>query len=304
MARSDQDSRLLKRDFQCGCCFELMVEPTTLNCGHSFCRFCLAKWWNASRHNTCPECREPWSGCPKVNIVLRRTIQVLFSKEEAERKRFQKSSPDFGSVLSKFDALESKSSQRFASTHEVQFAQGQHVGITCIKLIFIVLSVLGIVMFIYHVLSLFMGQRDPLVRKPVVKWSTQDVAKWLESLGDWAKGYSDRFQDAGIDGNLLLSLSEYDLETPPLNVVVSYHRRVLLKELEALKALGVKRPSDLWEYKTAYPVRAILLLWGLREFPRLTVFYAFFACNQDVFQPLLFYTSETTIEGSIFEVRV
>lgn len=147
-----------------------------------------------------------------------------------------------------------------------------------------------------------MGQRDPLVRKPVVKWSTQDVAKWLESLGDWAKGYSDRFQDAGIDGNLLLSLSEYDLETPPLNVVVSYHRRVLLKELEALKALGVKRPSDLWEYKTAYPVRAILLLWGLREFPRLTVFYAFFACNQDVFQPLLFYTSETTIEGSIFEV--
>lgn len=302
MARSDQDSRLLKRDFQCSCCFELMVEPTTLNCGHSFCRFCLAKWWNASRHNTCPECREPWSGCPKVNIVLRRTIQVLFSKEEAERKRFQKSSPDFGSVLSKFDALESKSSQRFASSHEVQFAQGQHVGITCIKLIFIVLSVLGIVMFIYHVLSLFMGQRDPLVRKPVVKWSTQDVAKWLESLGDWAKGYSDRFQDAGIDGNLLLSLSEYDLETPPLNVVVSYHRRVLLKELEALKALGVKRPSDLWEYKTAYPVRAILLLWGLREFPRLTVFYAFFACNQDVFQPLLFYTSETTIEGSIFEV--
>lgn len=94
-----------------------------------------------------------------------------------------------------------------------------------------------------------MDQRDPLVRKPVHKWSTQNVAKWLESLGDWAEEYGDRFQDAGIDGNLLMSLSEYDLETPPLNVVVSYHRRVLLKELEALKADGVKQPTDVWEYK-------------------------------------------------------
>ncbi|XP_027043491.1 bifunctional apoptosis regulator-like [Pocillopora damicornis] len=304
MAKSGQDSQLLKQDLQCGCCFELMVEPTTLSCGHSFCRFCLAKWWHASRHNTCPECRQPWSGFPKVNIALRKTIKVLFSKEEAERRCFQETSPDFGLVLSKFDALENKSSQRLHSSREVEFLQGQNLGITFTKLIFIVLSVLGIVMFIYHVLSLFMDQRDPLVRKPVHKWSTQNVAKWLESLGDWAEEYGDRFQDAGIDGNLLMSLSEYDLETPPLNVVVSYHRRVLLKELEALKADGVKQPTDVWEYKAAYPVRAILLLWGLREFPRLTVFYTFFACNQDVFQPLLYYTSETNFEGSIFEATV
>lgn len=304
MAKSGQDSQLLKQDLQCGCCFELMVEPTTLSCGHSFCRFCLAKWWHASRHNTCPECRQPWSGFPKVNIALRKTIKVLFSKEEAERRCFLESSPDFGLVLSKFDALENKSSQRLHSSREVEFLQGQNLGITFTKLIFIVLSVLGIVMFIYHVLSLFMDQRDPLVRKPVHKWSTQNVAKWLESLGDWAEEYGDRFQDAGIDGNLLMSLSEYDLETPPLNVVVSYHRRVLLKELEALKAGGVKQPTDVWEYKAAYPVRAILLLWGLREFPRLTVFYTFFACNQDVFQPLLYYTSETNFEGSIFEATV
>ena len=96
---------------------------------------------------------------------------------------------------------------------------------------------------------MFTGQRDPLVRKPVLKWSTEDVAKWLASLGDWAEGYDDRFQAAGIDGNLLFSLSEYDLETPPLNIVVSYQRRALIKELEALKALGVKAPTDLWEYK-------------------------------------------------------
>ena len=83
------------------------------------------------------------------------------------------------------------------------------------------------------------------------------MAKWLESLGDWAEEYGDRFQDAGIDGNLLMSLSEYDLETPPLNVVVSYHRRVLWKELEALKADGIKQPTDVWEYKVP-ELRAML----------------------------------------------
>lgn len=94
-----------------------------------------------------------------------------------------------------------------------------------------------------------MGQKDPLVRKSVLRWSREDVAKWLGSLGDWAEGYDDRFQAAGIDGNLLLSLSEYDLEDPPLSIAVSYHRRALIKELETLKTLGVKPPTDLWEYK-------------------------------------------------------
>lgn len=304
MACSGEDSQLSEQDLQCSCCFELMVEPTTLNCGHSFCRFCLAQWWHASRHSTCPECRQPWSGFPKVNIVLRKTIKVLFPKEVAERQHNQESSPDYQSVLSKFDALERKPTQRSPSSHEVQFGQHQHVGFSFSKVIFIVLSVLGITMFIYQVLSMFTGQRDPLVRKPVLKWSTEDVAKWLASLGDWAEGYDDRFQAAGIDGNLLFSLSEYDLETPPLNIVVSYQRRALIKELEALKALGVKAPTDLWEYKAAYPVRAMLLLWGLREFPRLTVLYAFFANNQEVFQPLLHYTSETAVEGSIYEVVI
>ena len=47
----------------------------------------------------------------------------------------------------------------------------------------------------------------------------------------------------------------------------------------------------------------MLLLWGLREFPRLTVVFAFFVYRQEVFQPLLYYTSETEIEESFYEVR-
>lgn len=239
-----EDDTLSEQDLQCGCCFELMVEPTTLTCGHSFCRFCLAQWWHASSHCTCPECRQPWSGFPKVNIVLRKTIKILFPKEVAERQLYQETLPNYRSVMSKFDALHIKPTQRSLSSHGVQ-----HVRFGFSKITFIVLSILGIAMFTFQFLSLFMGHKDPLVKKSVLRWSTQDVVKWLGSLGDWAQEYDERFQAAGIDGNLLLSLSEYDLEIPPLSIVVSYHRRALIKELETLKTLGIKPPADLWEYK-------------------------------------------------------
>lgn len=57
--------------FGCHCCYDVLVNPTTLNCGHSFCRHCLALWWESSRKTECPECREKWEGFPKVNILLR-----------------------------------------------------------------------------------------------------------------------------------------------------------------------------------------------------------------------------------------
>lgn len=108
-----------------------------------------------------------------------------------------------------------------------------------------------------------MGHKDPLVKKSVLRWSTQDVVKWLGNLGYWALEYEERFQAAGIDGNLLLSLSEHDLKNPPLSIAVSYHRRALIKELETLKTLGVKPPADLWEYKvlcTYFELRIIIIL--------------------------------------------
>lgn len=58
-------------EFSCHCCYDILVNPTTLNCGHSFCRHCLALWWVSSKKTECPECRDKWEGFPKVNILLR-----------------------------------------------------------------------------------------------------------------------------------------------------------------------------------------------------------------------------------------
>ena len=104
-------------------------------------------------------------------------------------------------------------------------------------------------------LNLFVGNKESLVRKSVLRWGTTDVVKWVRSLGSWAQGYDEKFLTAGIDGNLLLSLSEYDLEHSPLNMKPSYHRRAFLKEIENLRTLGVKSPTDVWEYKVGCHVR-------------------------------------------------
>lgn len=58
-------------EFCCHCCYDILINPTTLNCGHSFCRHCLALWWTSSKKNECPECRQNWEGFPSVNILLR-----------------------------------------------------------------------------------------------------------------------------------------------------------------------------------------------------------------------------------------
>lgn len=61
----------------CGVCFQLLLDPVTLNCGHSFCLVCLAQLWNVSRNSSllCPMCRQPWAEpggrLPSVNVMFR-----------------------------------------------------------------------------------------------------------------------------------------------------------------------------------------------------------------------------------------
>lgn len=62
-------------DISCIVCAEVLVDPCTLHCGHSFCQLCLASVWKnravspANLH--CPICRQPWGSYPGINIQLR-----------------------------------------------------------------------------------------------------------------------------------------------------------------------------------------------------------------------------------------
>lgn len=61
----------------CGVCFQILLDPISLGCGHSFCEICLAGMWKASRFQQmlCPMCRDPWGKqgdrVPSVNVTMR-----------------------------------------------------------------------------------------------------------------------------------------------------------------------------------------------------------------------------------------
>ena len=62
----------LIEDFICVICAQLLVDPTTLHCGHSFCQLCLANVLETRPGQLqCPVCRQPWRNIPGINIQLR-----------------------------------------------------------------------------------------------------------------------------------------------------------------------------------------------------------------------------------------
>ena len=63
-------------DFTCSVCAQVLLDPQSLHCGHSFCQLCLASVWASKGKSSpnilqCPVCRLPWRNFPGINIVLR-----------------------------------------------------------------------------------------------------------------------------------------------------------------------------------------------------------------------------------------
>lgn len=53
---------------------------------------------------------------------------------------------------------------------------------------------------VYHWSSGVIEQHDPLIGKPVSRWTPEDVVSWLNSIGPWAQLYRDRFQQENVNG--------------------------------------------------------------------------------------------------------
>lgn len=54
----------------CSICLDVLKEPVTLHCGHSFCMDCLNNFWDVWDHRggyECPECRHTYTSRPMLN---------------------------------------------------------------------------------------------------------------------------------------------------------------------------------------------------------------------------------------------
>lgn len=64
---------------QCSLCLDLMYEPVSINCGHSFCRLCISS--SLARHKkACPTCRAPCDpeDLGEVNNVIKQFSALAF----------------------------------------------------------------------------------------------------------------------------------------------------------------------------------------------------------------------------------
>uniref|UniRef100_A0A2S2NV50 E3 ubiquitin-protein ligase n=1 Tax=Schizaphis graminum TaxID=13262 RepID=A0A2S2NV50_SCHGA len=83
----DLTEQCVENDLKCSICYEMFIEPTVLNCSHTFCLECIESW--TQRANHCPTCRvriTNKSHCLTLDTYLDNISEHLSSEIKTRRE--------------------------------------------------------------------------------------------------------------------------------------------------------------------------------------------------------------------------
>ncbi|XP_073712477.1 tripartite motif-containing protein 16-like [Misgurnus anguillicaudatus] len=74
---AEANVHLSQDQFICSICLDLLKDPVTIPCGHSYCMSCITDYWDQKRVYSCPQCRQTFTTRPVKNTMLAEVMEIL-----------------------------------------------------------------------------------------------------------------------------------------------------------------------------------------------------------------------------------